>query len=202
MPFGSVLSIPAINTFIFRKFKGGTASVLARVPMLRYLYLWGTIDVAGKSLSGALQQGYCVGVVCDGIAGIFKCTIDNEAFFLKDRKSLAKFCIRNGCPFVPAYSVGNSQALCSWFDKYGFLEWLSRKSQTSLFLYWGRWGLPIPFRTNVTLLFGAPISVERKENPTAEEVNMVHQQMLDAFTTLFDTHKAALGWNHRHLKIV
>jgi 2-acylglycerol O-acyltransferase 2 len=60
MPFGSVLSIPGINTFVFRKFKGGTASVLGRVPLLRYLYLWGTIDVAGKSLSASLKQGVYV----------------------------------------------------------------------------------------------------------------------------------------------
>ena len=183
-----------------------------------------------------------MGVVCDGIAGIFKCTRENEAFYLKTRKSLAKFCIRNGCPFVPAYrcacvslsrsvsvclssplrsrksfakfcirngcpfvpaySVGNSQAFNSWFDRYGFLEWLSRKTQTSLFLYWGRFLLPIPFRTNVTLLFGAPVPVEKKENPTEEEVDMVHQEMLDAFVKLFDTHKHALGWSHRELKII
>lgn len=202
MPFGIVLSIPGINTFVFRKFKGGTASVLGRVPLLRYLYLWGTIDVAGKSLSASLKQGYCVGVVCDGIAGIFKCTREKEAFYLKNRKSLAKFCIRNGCPFVPAYSIGNSQCFNSWFDSFGLLEWLSRKTQCSLFLYWGRFLLPIPFRTNVTLLFGAPISVEKKDHPTEEEVDAVHQQMLDAFVTLFDTHKAALGWSHRSLTII
>ena len=62
--------------------------------------------------------------------------------------------------------------------------------------------LPIPFRTNVTLLFGAPIAVEKKENPSEAEVDAVHQQMLDAFVTLFDTHKAALGWSHRSLKII
>jgi len=202
MPFGSVLSIPGINTFVFRKFKGGTASILSRIPMLRYLYMWGTIDVSGKSLAAGLKQGYCVGVVCDGIAGIFKCTRENEAFYLKDRKSLAKFCIRNGCPFVPAYSVGNSQAFCSWFDKFGVLEWLSRKTQASLFLYWGRLFLPIPFRTNVTLLFGAPVPVEKKENPSEAEVDAVHQEMLCAFKTLFDTHKHALGWSGKELKII
>jgi len=202
MPFGSVLSIPGINTWVFRKFKGGTASVLTRVPLLRYLCLWGTIDVAGKSITAALKQGYCVGVVCDGIAGIFKGTRKHEAFYLKSRKSLAKFCIRNGCPFVPAYSVGNSQAFCSWFDSFGVLEYMSRKTQASLFLYWGRFLLPIPFRTNVTLLFGEPIAVEKNEYPTQEEIDMVHQKMLDAFQSLFDTHKHALGWSDVELKII
>jgi hypothetical protein len=56
---------------------------------------------------------------------------------MEKKQSLAKFCIRNGCPFVPAYSIGNSQAFNSWFDAFGVLEWLSRKTQCSLFLYWG-----------------------------------------------------------------
>jgi hypothetical protein len=38
------------------------------------------------SLSRCFCIGYCVGVVCDGIAGIFKCTRENEAFYLKTRK--------------------------------------------------------------------------------------------------------------------
>lgn len=65
-----------------------------------------------------------------------------------------------------------------------------------------RFLLPIPFRANVTLLFGAPIAVEKKENPTDAEVDAVHNQMLEAFQTLFNTHKHALGWSHRELRIV
>ena len=54
----------------------------------------------------------------------------------------------------------------------------------------------------MTLLFGAPIAVAKKENPTEEEIDRVHEQMLDAFTTLFNTHKEALGWSDKELKIV
>ena len=45
-----------VDVVVFRKFKGGTASILSRIPMLRYLYLWGTIDVSGKSLAASLKQ--------------------------------------------------------------------------------------------------------------------------------------------------
>ena len=47
-------------------------------------------DIAHLSVSLSRARsvciGYCVGVVCDGIAGIFKCTRENEAFYLKTRK--------------------------------------------------------------------------------------------------------------------
>jgi 2-acylglycerol O-acyltransferase 2 len=202
MPFGSLLNIPAVNTFVFRKFKGGTASVLRYIPMLRYLYLWGAEECSGKNLAAKVQEGYCVGVVSDGIAGIFKSDRNNEAFFIKDRKALARWCLKHGVPIVPAYSIGNSLAFYSWFDSFGILEWISRKTQVALFLYFGRMALPIPFRVCVTQLLGAPILVEKVENPTQEQVDAVHQQVLDAYVSLFETHKHALGWSERQLKLV
>jgi len=202
MPFGSLLNIPAINMFVFRRFKGATASVLRYVPMLRYLYLWGAEECSGKNLAAKAKEGYCTGVVCDGIAGIFKASRTCEAFFLKDRKALARWALKHGVPVVPAYSIGNSQAFYSWYDSFGFLEWVSRKTQVALFLYFGRLGLPIPFRVNVTQLLGAPIVVEKKEKPTDEEVSALHQEILDAYVTLFETHKHALGWGDKELKIV
>jgi hypothetical protein len=125
-----------------------------------------------------------------------------QAFFLKDRKSLARWALRHGVPIVPAYSIGNSQAFYSWFDSFGFLEWVSRKTQVALFLYFGRFGLPIPFRVNVTQLLGAPIVVKKVENPSDEQVDKLHQLLLDTYVQLFDTHKHALGWGHKVLKIV
>eukprot|EP00960_Hanusia_phi_P034985 751401-Hanusia_phi.AAC.2 len=101
---------------------GATASVLKRVPFLRLLYLFGCVDVSSKTLSETLKEGYCVGLVSDGekvnlscfsdmnrisinsgIAGIFKCSKNEETLYLANRKSLAKFCLKNGCPLIPAY---------------------------------------------------------------------------------------------------
>jgi len=82
------------------------------------------------------------------------------------------------------------------------LEWVSRKTQVALFLYFGRFGLPIPFRCNVTQLLGAPIPVEKRENPSEEEVDALHAQVLAAYVTMFNTHKHALGWGERELLII
>ena len=71
LPFANVLSIPAINTFSFRHFVGAGASVVARTPCLRYMTMFGFIDVSAKSIARALDAGTCVGTVPDGIAGQF-----------------------------------------------------------------------------------------------------------------------------------
>lgn len=92
------------------------------------------------------------------------------------------------------------------FDKQtGILEKLSRKSQTSLFLYWGRFFLPIPYRTNITMLFGAPIKIQKMDagkQITQADIDAVHSKLLKAMETLFDEHKSALGWGHRKIRFV
>ena len=58
----------------------------------------------------ALDEGSCVGLVPDGIAGIFRCTAEDEVVVLKKRKGIAKLALRTGHPIVPAYSIGNTAA--------------------------------------------------------------------------------------------
>ena len=201
LPFANVLSIPAINTFSFRHFVGAGASVVPRTPFLRYMSCFGFVDVSGSTISRALDAGTCVGTVPDGIAGIFsmnKRPLD-EVVKLKYRKGIAKLALRTGHPIVPAYSVGNTAAFSAWFDPFGVLERASRAVQASLFIYWGRFLLPIPRRANITMLIGQPIVVEKIENPTDEQVDAVHQRLLREMAELFDTHKAALGWGHKQL---
>ena len=77
---------------------------------------------------------------------------------------------------------------------------LSRAAQASFFVYWGRFGLPIPRRANITMLIGAPLLVEQVDEPTQAQIDAVHQRLLDAFVDLFDTHKAALGWAHKSIR--
>jgi hypothetical protein len=47
--------------------------------------------------------------VPDGIAGIFQQNEDDEVVFLKNRKGLAKLCLKHGIPLVPAYSMVTQQ---------------------------------------------------------------------------------------------
>ena len=91
MPFSNILSIPAINTFSFfcregganysiRKFRGGAASAIFRTPLLRYFSLFGCIDVSAKSITRAVDKEQSVGIVLDGIAGIFR-SVSRDARF-------------------------------------------------------------------------------------------------------------------------
>lgn len=202
LPIANLLCMPAVNTAT-RPFVGAPASVVAFTPFLRYLLLFGYCDVSGKEMEKACKRGFAVGLVPDGIAGIFKANKVDEEVALLHRKGLARLSLRTGIPIVPAYSIGNTQAYKAWFDRWGIMESLSRRFRVSLFFPLGRFGLPIPFRANIALLYGSPIIPPVvTPNPTEEQVNELHAKLLAQITLLFDNHKAALGWGQRKLIFV
>eukprot|EP00913_Durusdinium_trenchii_P031746 g29731.t1 len=92
------------------------------------------------------------------------------------------------------------EAFSCWYDSFGILESISRKAQASMFLFWGRFGLPIPRRTQVTMAFGRAIEVSKVENPTEEQIDEVHQKFLQATKQMFDLHKASLGWGDKEME--
>jgi hypothetical protein len=53
---------------------------------------------------------------------------------------------------VPVYHLGSSQMLrCT-----GSSEW-SRKMRASVCVFWGRWGLPLPYKHDIVSLVGTPL---------------------------------------------
>lgn len=71
-----------------------------------------------------------------------------------------------------------------------------------MILFWGRFGLPIPYRVPIVGAMGRPIPVPLKAEPTEAEVEAMHQQLLEAMVQLFDEHKAAYGWGDKKLVIL
>jgi hypothetical protein len=71
----------------------------------------------------------------------------------------------------------------------------------SLLFFWGRWGLPIPFRTVIYGVCGDPIEVKKNPNPSKEEVQALLDDLIVKIQELFDLHKASYGWEHVKLVI-
>ena len=200
MPFSNVLSIPGINAVRGIDFVGAPATVVMNTPFLRYLTLFPSVPVSGTSLHGATSSGLCVGIVPDGIAGIFRQDPHREVVALKHRKGLARHALRYGTNILPAYSFGNTSCFSAWWDPWGYLERLSRKAQASIFLYWGRFYLPIPRRCQITMVYGDPILVDKVEGePTQEQIDEVRDKILAGIRHCFEEHKHSLGWGDKEL---
>eukprot|EP01130_Rhizamoeba_saxonica_P013209 TRINITY_DN5606_c0_g1_i1.p1 TRINITY_DN5606_c0_g1~~TRINITY_DN5606_c0_g1_i1.p1 ORF type:complete len:240 (-),score=40.64 TRINITY_DN5606_c0_g1_i1:15-734(-) len=202
MPISNLLAIPVVNLQLGIPFIGAPASVVFNTPFLRYFTLLGACDCSRDIIIENLDMGYSVGIIADGIAGIFQCGEIDEVINLKTRKGIAKLALRTGYPILPVYSFGNTELYNAYFDKYGIMEKLSRKVQASLFVYLGRFNLPIPFRRNITMAIGDIIPVEKIENPTQEEIDDLHEVILQSIKGVFDTHKSSIGWSNKKMKFI
>lgn len=199
LPFANILSIPALNAVLNVKFVGAPASITFRTPFLRYLTLYPCVRVDKRSIASANALGICVGIVPDGIAGIFRQSLHREVVALKHRRGVARLALKTGAPVFPAYSFGNTAAFSSWWDPWGMMEFVSRRMRASIFLYWGRWGLPIPRRTQITMAFDSPIAVIQTDEPSNKEIDAVHSQILNSIRDCFETHRDAFGWGDKEL---
>lgn len=147
------------------------AAVTQKIPMLRYLNLsvWG-IHADRASIQRALRQeptdtasemvklgkpavqcGGCVGINPDGIAGIFKGSPGKEVLYLGKKRGLMNICAEEGALMVVQWYAGILDQFTVLQDPMGILETLSRRLRVSLFLFYGRWGLPLPRRVPVVV---------------------------------------------------
>ena len=97
LPFANLLSIPAINTFLGCPFVGAAANVVFNTPMLRYMTLYGVVPVDRHSIEQAVRQGKCVGIVPDGVAGIFKTSSHMDAEVNEKREGHEKNVVTHWC---------------------------------------------------------------------------------------------------------
>ncbi len=112
---------------------------------------------------------------------------------LKERKGFVKMALRNGTAIVPTFSFGETgiynyvpnppgsrmRRFQDWFQKH-FLFPPAMFNGRGLFQY--SFGL-MPHRRPINVVVGAPIEVaERIAEPTAEDVERLHAEYVDALT--------------------
>jgi hypothetical protein len=171
-------------------------------PMLRSM---GYVEAKGKAISGALQKGSSVGIVLDGIAGMFQQATHAECGYVLQRKAIAAIALKAGVSIVPVYGFGHTSLWSVVTDPFGVLEKLSIALKVSICPFYGRWGLPLgpPRRTPLLVAFGEPIEVGAPNaSPSKEEVASVHAKLVEGFTTTFEEHKHEYGWGDRRLRLV
>lgn len=118
------------------------------------------------------------------------------------RRGIYEIAIRAGVPLFCSYTFGTTDAFDAyWGSKGSFLPTLSRKLRTSLFVFWGRFGLPIPKRVAITTVWAEQIPVVQCDVPTDEQISELQQKTLQAYRVMFELHKVSYGWKHKALII-
>lgn len=201
LPFGS--SAASNKIFGGRPARFAAAPVLFKMPFTRRIMKQFGAYPAGKSgIVKCLEGGSHAALILDGIAGMF-CKAKNvgdEELYLLQRKAICAIAMQTGTPIIPGYCFGTNDC-CTIVDPlFGFLRWLSIRLDVSFTPFFGRWWLPLgpPVRKPLLFCFGDPIPCEKlpaglDKSEVRTKVDTKHAELLEAYRSIFDTHKAAYG---------
>jgi len=168
------------------------APALIHAPFLRSLFgSFGATTNDKKTILQTLKTSH-IALFPGGIAEIFMSSKTEETIFLQKRKGFAKLALTTGTHIIPIYVFGHTQ-MFDQVGKGGFIASLSRFLRTSITLFYGRWGLPLPFRTPVTVVRGSPVMVKKTADPTQEDVDALHAQVVTAVQALYEKHRHEAG---------
>mmetsp|Transcript_8210 Transcript_8210/g.20211 ORF Transcript_8210/g.20211 Transcript_8210/m.20211 type:complete len:408 (-) Transcript_8210:852-2075(-) len=176
------------------------APFLLTLPVLgHYFNVFGYIPAKSKHILETLtKKDRNVGIVLDGIDGMFHSNGKDETGAILGRKGICKIALKANVAIVPVYGFGNTKIYHVLVDPFGILQFLSAKLQMSLTPFVGRWGwfMGPPYReVPISMCLGDPIYPPENTNNsngssiTQEEIDAHHQKLLDGFTKVFETHK-------------
>mmetsp|Transcript_24395 Transcript_24395/g.52275 ORF Transcript_24395/g.52275 Transcript_24395/m.52275 type:complete len:336 (+) Transcript_24395:27-1034(+) len=177
------------------------ASVILKTPLLKNLMgIFNLVDASAGSLKRVFKEGGSVLIYIGGIAELFKSCRTEERLYLKKRKGFIKLALREGVDVVPLYMFGNTSVLSVL--THGPLAALSRKLQTSLTLFWGKWYLPIPRDEKLLYVVGEPLGLPHIKDPTQDDIDKWHGVYCDQVRDIFETYKEKVPmYKHKQLYI-
>ncbi|KAB0800415.1 hypothetical protein PPYR_06155 [Photinus pyralis] len=118
---------------------------------------------------------------------------------LKNRKGFVKLALETGSPLVPVLSFGEPDLLDQLPNPIGskmraFQEWAKKRMGYAPIIPKGRgifqnsFGI-LPKQKPVTTVVGPPLDVQKIDNPSPEEISIVHQKFVDHLVEFFEQHK-------------
>ena len=208
-PFGNIITMIAFPSICGFSFKGLASSAALKTPIFRQLLgAIGVIDADSTTALKALNENKTIGISTGGVAEVFETNSDpnTETIVLQSRKGFVKLALKSGADIVPCYLFGNTEMFSLWTGgsfAHKTLRKISRAIGFALIIFWGRFGLPVPYRIPVLGVMGKPIRIAEKiANPTQEQIDEVHKMTIEQMYTLFEEHKHLYGWGHKKLVIL
>jgi 1-acyl-sn-glycerol-3-phosphate acyltransferase len=209
-PFGIAFgALPEIAQQAFGIFRPVVAAATDFFPIVRDFLKWiGAIDASRASVDRALSQGERIGLVPGGIAEIFEGypkpgTLPSEEYTIV-KKGFLRMAIRHGVPVIPVYCFGATKMMKRL--EIPWLEELSRWLRVSICIFFGAWGLPIPFRQRLSYVIGdaiyPPPSNGNSTGGVEQQVEDMHQRFCSELLRIFDRHKEAYGWAGKTLMVL
>lgn len=180
--------------------------IVTRLPGLRQLFsVFRSVKADKHSLMRVLKRGDNISIWTGGLAELFVSDPNREIIYMKTRKGFVKLAITSGSHITPYYCFGNNHMFTSTNASAGeksLLATLSRKIGASLTFFWGRYFLPLPYRTPVTVVRGRKIEVKQSDHPSQEEIERVHSEVVETVKGLHEKYKHVAGPQHANKTLI
>ena len=177
---------------------------LFKPPLFRdYIMSSGMCNVSRESCEYILREKGPGNSICIVVGGATE-ALDSHPFkeyilILKPRKGFVKLAIKTGASLVPVFAFGENDLFNQASNPKGsMLRKIQDKIQKALafapVLFWGRgifqytFGI-LPHRRPLNIVVGAPIRVEKNENPTHDEIESLQTLYIDALRDLYENNK-------------
>ncbi|XP_031428056.1 2-acylglycerol O-acyltransferase 2 [Clupea harengus] len=178
-----------------------------RAPFFRdYIMCAGLIPSDKNSASYLLRRkggGNAVVIAVGGAPEALDAHPGAYCVLLANKKGFIKLAMEHGAHLVPVYSFGENEVFDQVQNPKGtWLRWIQDRLQSimgiSLPLFHARGVFQysigvIPYRKPINTVVGKPIRVEKKEKPSSDELDDLHQVYMDALSKLFEEHKGNYG---------
>lgn len=175
------------------------ASVLGALPLAgRLLRHFGFIPASKKDMLRCLKKEYPRNVTIilpGGIREMFQIREDIEISAANLHSGFCDIAREGRSVMIPSYAFGVSQLYkVATGPLAEFFAQLSRKFQTSIALFTGRWGTLLPYPYEMAAAMGEPIDTLK-----CADGKDVHRLFMQNLRAAFEKHKGAFGWQEREL---
>lgn len=202
LPLGIVVLTAHSGFLPLTKLRCLASSAIFYTPLVRHVWSWlGLVPATRAHFEGLLAAGHTCILVPGGVRECLYLQDGHEVLYLRQRFGFVRAAVQTGAPVVPAFCFGQSAVYRWWKPSGAAYDRLSRAIGFTPLMFWGMFGTPIPYRTPMYFVVGAPIEVKRDPAPSREQVAAVHEQYLEAIRRLFDKYKGIAGHQNTQLHI-
>ena len=129
------------------------------------------------------------------LVAVFESTVGHNAIVFKNRRGLVKLALETGSDLLPCYVFGGTDFYHNLATGTNILARISRKMKAGVTVFWGWFGLPLPFLPKVTLCVADPIRVEKVEGEIPKElIDSIHKKYIETIVELFEKYKVKAGY--------
>ena len=193
---------------IVKETRALATSTIFYIPLLRQLWSWLGIDPISRAhMRAQLERGRSVLMIPGGVAECLRMTPKCETVYLRKRFGFVKMAIQTGAQLVPAYSFGQTRTYSYW--KLGpplcsdaTTARLAKIIGLAPMTFWGRWGSPMPRQEKIHTVVGKAIPVEKRADPTNEDVAAKLEEFIGAVKDLFERHRGENGYGDVELVVL